>query len=106
MAGVNAIPLLPFISDTEEEMEKIIAAAKAYEADYVLAGGLTLFGNGPADSKTLYYKFLQRYDPSLLPRYEALYGNNFYTSYRYQEEIKQKAKRLCRKYDIRSSILQ
>lgn len=106
LAGVNAIPLLPFISDTEEEMEKIIAAAKAYEADYVLAGGLTLFGNGPADSKTLYYKFLQRYDPSLLPRYETLYGNNFYTSYRYQEEIKQKAKRLCRKYDIRSSILQ
>ena len=28
LAGVNAIPVLPFISDTEEELEKIIIAAK------------------------------------------------------------------------------
>jgi DNA repair photolyase len=28
LTGVNAMPLLPFISDTEEELEKLIAAAK------------------------------------------------------------------------------
>jgi DNA repair photolyase len=33
LVGVNAIPILPFISDTEEELEKIIMAAKAYGAD-------------------------------------------------------------------------
>ena len=58
LVGVNAIPVLPFISDTEEELEKIIAAAKDHHADYILVGGLTLFGNEKADSKTLYYKFL------------------------------------------------
>ena len=30
LVGVNAIPILPFISDTEEELEKIIAAAKKH----------------------------------------------------------------------------
>jgi DNA repair photolyase len=106
LAGVNAIPLLPFISDSAEEMEKIIAAAKQYEADYILAGGLTLFGNDKADSKTLFYKFLERYDSSLIPVYEELYGVNPYTSFSYQNKLKEKATRLCRQYSIRSSILE
>jgi DNA repair photolyase len=105
LVGVNAMPLLPFISDTEEEMEKIIVAAKDHGADYILAGGLTLFGSGPADSKTLYYKFLERYDATLLPHYEQLYGSSFYTSFSYQEELKRRAERLCKKHNIRNGIL-
>lgn len=104
--GVNAIPLLPYISDTEEDMEKIIMAAKNADADYILTGGLTLFGEGLADSKTLFYKFLQRYDPTLLPKYQQLYGSGFYTSFAYQHQLKEKASRLCRKHHIRNSILQ
>jgi len=104
--GVNAIPLIPFISDTEEEMEKIAIAAKTTGADYWLAGGLTLFGKETADSKTLFYHFLRRYAPSLLPKYEALYGNNFYTSFSYQQALREKAERLSRKHGIRNSILQ
>ena len=105
LTGVNAIPLLPYISDTEEELEKIIAAAKEYGADYILTGGLTLFGTGIADSKTLFYKFLERYDSSLLPKYQQLYGSNFYTSFSYQNQLKEKAERLCKKYTIRNRIL-
>lgn len=103
--GVNAIPVLPFISDTEESLEKIIATAKEYDADYVLVGGLTLFGNGMADSKTLFYKFLERYDASLLPKYRQLYGNNFYTPFQYQDHLKKMANKLCKKHNIRNSIL-
>jgi DNA repair photolyase len=105
LVGVNAIPLLPFISDTEMEMEKIIKAAKNYGADYVLAGGLTLCGQDAADSKPLYYKFLERYNPSLVPKYHQLYGDSFHTSVAYQDEIKRKAEKLCKKYKIRNSIL-
>jgi len=104
-AGVNAIPLLPFISDSAIEMEKIIIAAKEHDADYILMGGLTLFGNNVADSKTLYYKFIEQYDPSLLPKYQQLYGNNFYTSFVYQNQLKELSDRLCKKYKIRNSIL-
>lgn len=105
LAGVNAMPLLPFISDTETEMEKLFAAAKEYGADYILTGGLTLFGNGLADSKTLYYKFLERFDPGLIPKYRQLYGDSFYVSVGYQKELKKKAERLSEKYKIRNSIL-
>lgn len=105
LVGVNAIPVLPFISDTEKSLDTIIAAAKEYEADYVLVGGLTLFGSKKADSKTLFYKFLERYDASLLPRYQQLYGPNFYTSFQYQNQLKERANKLCQKYNIRNSIL-
>ncbi len=103
--GVNAIPLLPFISDTEDEMEKMIIAAKESGADYILIGGLTLFGKEQADGKTLYYKFLERYDVSLLPKYQELYKENFYTPFHYQDQLKEKATRLCMKHNIRNSIL-
>lgn len=105
LAGVNAIPVLPYISDTEEELEKMILAAKACDADYILVGGLTLFGTGIADSKTLFYKFLEKYDASLLPKYQQLYGSDFYTPFAYQNQLKARAERLCRKHMIRNSIL-
>lgn len=105
LVGVNAIPVLPFISDTEEGLETIIAAAKEYEADYVLVGGLTLFGNGMADSKTLFYKFLERYDASLVSQYLQLYDQNFYVSFQYQNQLKERSDKLCKKYNIRNTIL-
>ena len=106
LVGVNAIPVLPFISDTDEELEKIISSAKQYHADYILVGGLTLFGNGRSDSKVLYYKFLSGYQPQLIKNYDELYNGNFYAPYQYQSNLKQRADTLCRKYNIRTSILE
>lgn len=105
LTGVNAIPSLPFISDTEEELEKTIAAAKEHQAHYILIGGLTLFGNGPADSKTLFYKFLERYKPELIDWYNDLYGEKFYTPRYYQDKLKERADKLCMKYNIRNCIV-
>jgi DNA repair photolyase len=106
LAGVNAIPVLPFISDTEEELEKIISASAEHKADFVLAEGLTLFGSGTADSKTICFKFLERKFPQLLPEYHRLYGDNFYPPRRYQDQLREKANRLCAKHQISNSILE
>lgn len=105
LIGVNAMPVLPFISDTLEELEKIIAAAKQHNADYVLTGSLTLFGDDKASSKTLYYKFLQRYDASLIPAYKKLFAGNFYPPFQYQNELKERTLLLCKKYNVRNRIL-
>jgi DNA repair photolyase len=73
LVGMNCIPTLPFISDSEEQLELLVKAGKEHGADYILIGGLTLFGNKPADSKTLYYKFLERKFPHLIGDYKKLY---------------------------------
>jgi len=106
LVGVNAIPTLPFISDTEEEMEKIIAASKQHEADYILVGSLTLFGNEPADSRTLYYKFLQRHRPDLVSKYSAMYQQFTSPPFAIQQALQQKTDRLCDKYELRNRIIE
>jgi DNA repair photolyase len=105
LAGVNAIPLLPFINDTEEELEKLIRAAKSAGADYVLAGGLTLFGSQPYDSKPLLYRYIQKNHPGLVGKYKSMFGENYYQPRAYLEELQERAGRLCLKHGIRSSIL-
>jgi len=106
LVGVNAIPMLPFISDTEEELEITISSAKEHHADYILVGGLTLFGNGPADSKTLYYKFLEKKFPSLIPAYNKLYGAGTYLPRWYHDQLAERVKRLSSVYNIRNSIIE
>ena len=105
LAGVNAIPLLPYISDTDEELEKMIAAAKMHKAEFILAGGLTLFGDGPGDSKSLVYRYLRNHQPALLEKYEAMFGANFYQSWQYQAQLKKRVEKLCEQYQVRNQIM-
>jgi DNA repair photolyase len=105
LVGVNAIPTLPFISDTEEELHRTIGAAKQHGADYILVGGLTLFGNEAADSKTLYYRFLQRQRPDLVRKYQAMYRDFTFPSKAYQDLLAKKASLICSKYQISNRII-
>jgi len=105
LTGIAFIPVLPFLSDSEEQLDKMIKTAKDYGADYIFVGALTLFGNEPADCKTLYYKFLEKYYPELIPKYKNLFRIFFQPTKEYQKELKEKSKRLCEKYGTKSGII-
>lgn len=105
VTGLNCLPILPFISDSEEKIEEMIFTAKKYGADYVLIGGLTLLGQEEASSKTLYYKFLERYHPHLVQQYKSLYKIWPFPPKEYHENINEVVKKICAKYKIRNSIL-
>lgn len=91
--GINFIPVLPFLSDSDEQLEKMIKTAKDYGADFVFVGGLTLFGNGPTDSKTLYYQALEKISPDLVSKYKSLYRIFFAPPKDYQKNLEEKAKK-------------
>jgi len=103
--GINFIPILPFLSDSDKELEEMIKTAKDYGADFVFVGGLTLFGNEPADCKTLYYGFLKKYYPELVPRYKSLFRIFFSAPKEYQKRLEEKSRRLCEQYGIKYGIL-
>lgn len=105
MVGLNCIPILPFISDTDEALENMVVQAKRYGADYILIGGLTLFGDKPADSKILYSKFLERNFPHLIPAYEKLYRNFFMPSKAYQDDLNNRASKWYDAYGLKRGIL-
>lgn len=105
MVGLNCIPVLPYISDSDEHLEQMILEGRNHGAEYILVGGLTLFGEGPADSKTLYYRFLELNFPELMSNYQALYGNSSMPPRNYTNSLATRVRALCRKHQIRNSIL-
>jgi len=102
--GINFIPVLPFISDSEEQLDKMFKTAKQYGADFIFVGGLTLFGKGTTDCKTLYYKFLENHYPELVPKYKSLYRIFFAPPKEYMRKLEEKSKRLCEKYGIKKGL--
>ncbi len=72
-AGVLFLPVLPWIGDTDENMDSIFSQAEDVAAEYVVVGGLTL---KPGRQKVGFFQMLQENYPTLLPKYEILYGNN------------------------------
>ncbi len=105
LTGISYIPVLPFLSDSDESLEGMIKTAKEYGADFVFVGALTLFGNKPADCKALYYQFLEKHYPELVPKYKSLFRIFFQPSKEYQKELEENTKRLCEKYEIKNGII-
>ena len=105
LTGVSYIPVLPYISDSEAQLDEMIGAAKTYGASFVFVGALTLFGSGPTDSKTLCYKFIKKHYPDLLPKYKSLFRIFSQPPKQYQEELDEKASKLCRKHKIKYRII-
>ena len=83
----------------------MIQTAKDYGADFAFVGGLTLFGEGPADCKTLYYQALEKHLPELVPKYKSLFRIFFAPPKEYQTALEEKSKSLCAKYGIKYGII-
>lgn len=103
--GVCFMPVLPFLSDTPKQIEKMVVLAKNYGADSILTGGLTLFGDEPNDCKPVYYNTLRKHFPELLEKTKLLFGNNFYPNQKYQKELTERANEICKKYEIKNRII-
>lgn len=93
-AGIAYIPVLPFISDSDEQLEQMVKVAKEFQADYVFVGALTLYGIG----KELYYNVIEKRFPELLLPYKQLFKTFNQPSKTYQVRLEEKAKKLCEKY--------
>jgi len=102
--GVNNIPVLPFLSDSEEHIENMIKTVSEYGGDYIFVGGLTLFGKGPDDCKTLYYNTLHKHYPELVSKYKSLFRIFFAPPKEYQQRLDMLGRKFCKKYGIRYRI--
>jgi len=103
--GICFMPVLPFLSDSEKHIEKMVVMAKNYGADSILTAGLTLFGDKPNDCKTVYYKAIEKHFPEFLEKTKKLFGEKFHPDPKYQRELKERADRLSEKYDIRNRLI-
>lgn len=72
-SGVYFYPVLPFIGDTDENMQAIYDQAQKVNAEFVYCWGLTL---KPGRSKQEFLETVNTHFPALLPKYKRLYSNN------------------------------
>ncbi len=103
--GISLMPLLPFISDNGPQLEELFSTFNKAGCHYVLPATLTLFGDGPSDSKTLVLKAVEKHYPALLEKYQQFFsGSNQMPAY-YQQAFSKKMKELSEKYGLKMSIL-
>ncbi|NAS31024.1 radical SAM protein [Flavobacteriaceae bacterium R38] len=105
LTGVSMMPLLPFISDTTEHLHLLFSTFKASKVNYVLPATLTLYGNGPADSKTLMLNAIRKSYPELENRYLNYFKNGYEMPGFYQKAFNKKMVELCKEYQLNNSII-
>jgi DNA repair photolyase len=103
--GIINMPILPFIFDSEVDIENMVVTAKDHGADYVMPAGLTLFGDAPDDCKTLYYEFLNENYPNLVSKSKNLYMGSYAPSRRYQNELNNKFGAISCIHKVKNSII-
>ncbi len=106
LSGVSLMPLLPFISDTGENLELMFSRFQEIGSKYVFPATLTLYGDGKADSKTLVMKAIKNHYPHLVNKYEKYFdGSNELPGY-YKNAFLIKMKELSEKYKLPDRIVQ
>lgn len=103
-SGVSMMPLLPHISDTAENLEKMFSTFKQAGANYIFPATMTLFGSGPSDSRTLVFRAIKKHYPHLLVKYQKFLGNSDSMPAYYRNVFYKKMKEMGEKYQIKDRI--
>jgi DNA repair photolyase len=109
-AGVWLIPVVPFLTDSDNDLEEVIRASKEASADFILFGG----GMTMRDMQANWFlKHLQERDRDLIKNYEELYqfkynpdtySGQYEPSKKYSTAITRKFLTLAEKYHIPTRI--
>ena len=70
--GVMAMPMIPYISDSIENMQKLVLEAKRSDAEFVLFGSMTL---KPGRQKRHFLDTVNKFDPEKLDQIKKVYSN-------------------------------
>jgi DNA repair photolyase len=94
--GVNCMPILPGLTDSEEELDALFGAAREAGAQWVAANVLFLM---PASWAT-FIAFLQEKFPKLVRQYREWYRGYGYAPDSYKQQIKERVERLRLKHGL------
>ncbi len=105
--GVNFMPIVPFLGDSDEQLETMVKSIKDAGADYVLFGpGMTMRDN----QAVWFFKRLKEEHPEVVKKYLEIYNakltpengyiGNYGPNKTYAKKINKKMFRLCEKYNL------
>jgi DNA repair photolyase len=93
--GLNMMPIIPYLTDSKENIELLIKKARSLNLDRVICDGLNLY----SETKKSFMKFIASQYPSLYTPIKTLYSNN-----RLLNEHRKKISEICyearKKYNL------
>lgn len=104
-SGVSMMPMLPYITDTGENLELMFSTFKKAGVNYLFPAGITLFGHDTSDSKTLVFRAVEKHYPHLLEKYHKLFATSSQLPTYYQSAFSTKMKEMLQKYDLKGRII-
>ena len=94
--GTAFMPILPFISDSMENIEAVVNKTKEHGGSFVIGGGLSLNDI----QKERYIHLIEQYLPHLMERYNKYFGTDEEQSKKYFSVVGKRVKDYCNKYGI------
>jgi len=95
--GVAMMPLLPGISDDDDNITDVVKRVKDAGGQFVLGGGLTLKEGVQRDR---YMTFLGLHYPQAVALYDRLYRDGFETRGSYGPQLLRRVREICARHDI------
>ncbi|MGH7669099.1 MAG: radical SAM protein [Gemmatimonadaceae bacterium] len=93
---VNAMPVLPGITDGPRQLEALVQRVAAAGADALAAGSLSL----RATARQRYLPFIEQEFPALAPRYRATFAHAHTPGRRYRDGLQARVRALCAQYGL------
>ncbi|MGM0688792.1 MAG: radical SAM protein [Bacillota bacterium] len=98
--GLHVMPVIPYLTDQEENLEELCQQAKECEVDYLLPGTLYLRGH----TRARFFDFMQKEYPALTEHFKELYKTGS-AGKTYKTALYRVVNRLRSKYDLSSSYM-
>ena len=99
--GVNAMPVLPLLTDSEANLDSLAAAVKT--------AGATRFGGGLVflmqSAQKVFFPFLEEHFPHLVRRYKERFEKNAYLRGPYQETIAARVRKIRARHGLDSALV-
>lgn len=94
--GVFANPVTPLLTDSEESLEALAEAVAGAGGSFLLGDPLYL----KPCARAVFFPFLERRFPELLPRYRALYRDRAFLCREYAERVKERVRRVRKRHGL------
>lgn len=98
VVGVNPNPIMPVITDSDPQLDRLAKAARDAGAQYFGGGPLFLM---PCAQK-VFFPFLDEHFPALAPHYRQQYEKSPYLGKRYKDTLRTRVQKIRDRYGLNS----
>jgi len=99
--AIHLMPIIPYITDDNENLEDIFISGKDIDVNYILTGPLNLKGY----TKKIFFDFVRNYYFEEYEKIKRIYNSGSYVSREYKDELYKKINNIRKKYGVSGNYM-